>query len=72
MNMKRDELRKAYVNEVDTKVRARILMVLLLEEGESPTAVGTRFFCPHSEVLYWRERFKKEGIAGLKTKTTKH
>ncbi len=66
--MKLDELREAYKRETDAKIRERILMVLWLGEGESSYDVGRRLFCPHSKVLYWKKRFEKEGIAGLRDK----
>jgi len=66
--MKLDELREAYKRETDAKVRERILMVLWLGEGESSYNVGRRLLCPHSKVLYWKKRFEKEGIAGLRDK----
>lgn len=66
--MKLDKLREAYKRETDARVRERILMVLWLGEGESSYDVGRRLFCPHSKVLYWKERFEKDGIAGLRDK----
>ncbi len=67
--MKLDELREVYKRESDAKVRERILMVLWLGGGESSYDVGRRLFCPHSKVLYWKERFEKRGIAGLRDKS---
>jgi len=43
-------------------------MVIWMKEGISSYEVGNRLRCPHSKVLYWKYRFDKEGISGLKTR----
>jgi len=66
--MKINALLEAYKRETDRKVGERILMIVGLNEGKSSYSVGEQFHCPHSKVLYWKHRFEKDGIAGLRTK----
>lgn len=57
------------MQETDSLLRERLLMVIWIKEGVSSYEVGRRLRCPHSKVLYWKYRFEREGIAGLKTKS---
>lgn len=61
-------LRSAYKTEKNAKIRERILMIIYSLEGESSWTIGKRLQCDHALVLYWKKRYKKEGIEGLKTR----
>lgn len=69
MNKKEEEfLKKAYKKERDVKIKERILMLIYTFQGESSREVGNRIQCDQKLVLYWKERYKKEGLDGLKTR----
>lgn len=61
-------LANAYKEERDGKVKERILMISLLEEGKTTYEVAELLHCPQSKVAYWKKRYELEGIEGLKTK----
>lgn len=63
-----NRLRKAYKKEKDAKILKRILMVLYTLKKETIRDVGKRLNCSHPTVLYWKCRYEKEGLEGLKTK----
>lgn len=63
-----DELWNVYRKEKDGEVKERLLMIIWLEEGASSYDVARRLNCPHSKALYWKKRFRKMGIVGLRTK----
>lgn len=54
--------------EKDGKVLRRIQMVLYTFRGETIREVEERMRCPHSLVIYWKKRYIKEGLEGLKTR----
>jgi len=60
-------LKKAYKKERDAKVRERILMIIYTSQKETLRDVAERLQCDHKLVFYWKERYKKEGLEGLKT-----
>src|SRR3989344_544153 len=62
-------LRKAYKTEDDGKIKERILMIIYTLEGESSRAVGKRLQCDQKLVLYWKTRYEKEGLEGLRTRS---
>jgi len=64
-----ERLYRAYRAEEDAKVRERILMNVRLLEGKSLYKVGDEFRCVPSKVHYWKERFRKEGVEGLRTRS---
>lgn len=68
MNKKIEILKRAFKKEKDAKILKRILMVLYALKKETVRDVGKRLNCSHPTVLYWRERYEKEGLEGLKTK----
>jgi len=68
MNKKIEILRKAYKKEKDVKILKRILTVLYTLKKETIREVGRRLNCSHPTVLYWNERYEKEGLEGLKTR----
>jgi len=68
MNKKIEILKRAYRKEKDVKILKRILMVLYALKKETIRDVGRRLSCSHPTVLYWNERFEKEGLEGLKTR----
>ena len=59
-------LYQAYKAEEDAKVRERILMNIRLLEGKSTYTVGDELHCVPSKVHYWKRRFKKQGLEGLR------
>ena len=61
-------LNKASKKEEDAKILKRILMVLYTLKKETIREVGKRLNCSHPTVLYWKERYEKEGLEGLKTR----
>ena len=61
-------LKKASKKERDAKILKRILMVLYVLKKETIRDVGKRLNCSHPTVLYWKERYEKEGLEGFKTK----
>src|SRR3989338_1973415 len=61
-------LKKAYKKERDAKVRERILMIIYTSQKETLRDVAERLQCDHKLVFYWKERYKKEGLEGLKTR----
>lgn len=68
MNKKIEILKKACRKEKDAKILKRILMVLYILKKETIRDVGKRLNCSHPTVLYWKQRYEKEGLGGLKTK----
>jgi|SRR3989338_3217564 len=61
-------LTHASKKEKDAKVLRRIQMVLYTFKGETVREIEERMQCPHSLVTYWKKRYEKEGLFGLKTK----
>jgi len=61
-------LRKEYKSENDGKIKERILMLIYTFEGESSRAVAKRLQCDQKLVLYWKNRYEREGLEGLKTR----
>ncbi|HTY43992.1 MAG TPA: helix-turn-helix domain-containing protein [Patescibacteria group bacterium] len=69
MNKKKlDFLKKNYKKEKSAKVKERILMLVYTFQGESSRDVGDRIQCDQKLVLYWKKRYEKEGLEGLKTR----
>lgn len=61
-------LKKAYKKEGDAKVRVRILIVEYAFKGEPLRSIADRMHCDHKLVLYWKKRYIKEGLNGLRTR----
>src|SRR3989344_3152660 len=61
-------LKKAYKKEDDGKIKERILMMRYSYEGKTSREVGEMLQCDQKLVLYWKNRYEKEGLAGLKTR----
>ncbi len=68
MNKHIEILRKASKKEKEAKILKRILMVLYNLKEETIRDVGKRLNCSHPTVLYWKGRYEKEGLEGLKTR----
>jgi len=68
MNKHIEILKKASKKEKDAKILRRILIVLYVFKKDTIRDVGKRLNCSHPTVLYWKERYKNEGLEGLKTK----
>jgi len=62
-------LKNAYKKEKDGKIRERILMNVYILQEENIRNIGERLNCTHPLVLYWKNRYEKEGLEGLKTKS---
>ncbi|MEK7609424.1 MAG: helix-turn-helix domain-containing protein [Patescibacteria group bacterium] len=61
-------LKKAYKKEEDAKIRERILMIIYTSQKETLRNVAERLNCDHKLVFYWKKRYEKEGLKGLKTR----
>lgn len=61
-------LKKAYKKEIDGKIKERILMVRYSYEEKTSRNIGEMLQCDHALVLFWKDRYKKEGLFGLKTR----
>ncbi len=69
MNKKEiDRLKKSYKKETNIKIRERILMIRYSFEGKTSRSVGEMLQCDHALILYWKKRYEKEGLEGLKTR----
>ena len=69
MNKKEIKLLKiSYKKENDGKIKERILMLIHSYEGKSSREVGKILQCDQKLVLYWKNRYEKKGLEGLKTK----
>lgn len=68
MSSKINILKKSYKNENNGKIKERILMIIYTLEGESSRTIGKRLQCDQKLVLYWKNRYEKEGLEGLKTR----
>lgn len=68
MNKQIEILRKAFKSEKEAKILKRILMVFYTLKGDTIRDIAIRLNCTHPTVLYWRKRYKKGGLDGLKTK----
>jgi transposase len=64
-----DTLWTTYREEKDPAVRERLLMVIWLEKGRTTYEVADLLDCPQSKVGYWKGRFEKEGVVGLRTRS---
>jgi|SRR3989344_3505351 len=63
-----NKLLDLHKKEDNPKIKERILMIISLKKGNSSYEIGRDFNCPHSKILYWKYRYEKEGISGLKNK----
>src|SRR3989344_1681302 len=61
-------LKKTYKKEKEAKTKERSLMLIHSYEGKSSRDVGKILQCDQKLVLYWKNRYEKEGLEGLKTK----
>jgi transposase len=69
MNKKEIKLLKiTYKKEKEAKIKERILMLIHFYEGKSSRDVGKIIQCDQKLVLYWKNRYEEEGLAGLKTR----
>ncbi len=63
-----NNLQCQYKVERDPDVRERLLMIIWLEKGKTSYEIGDLLGCPQSKVMYWKDRFKKQGMDGLRTR----
>src|SRR3989344_6668208 len=69
MNKKEIKLLKiVYKKENDAKIRERILMNIYVLQGENMRTVAERLNCTHPLVIFWKKRYEKEGLVGLRTR----
>jgi len=61
-----EEVRRAYEEEKDPKLRERMRMVMGVLEGLSTNKVAERLMVPQPNVSYWKRRFEREGLEGLR------
>jgi len=61
-------LERKFKAETNFRVRERIQMMLYLREGHTQREVSSILHVSVGIVPYWKERFEKEGFAGLKDK----
>ena len=61
-----ETLGEAYKQERDPKVRERLLMIMGMLDGKTTRQVATDLRCPQPNVVYWKQRFEKEGLEGLR------
>jgi len=61
-------LQDNYKKEKDSYIRERILIVIELRRGESTRSVARRFGFSQGKVIYWKHRFEKEGLKGIRTR----
>jgi len=61
-----ETLEEAYRQEKDPKVRERLLMVMGVLDGKTTRQVAADLRCPQPNIVYWKRRFEKEGLEGLK------
>lgn len=62
------KLQELYKQEQDADIRERLLIVIWLKKGKTTYEVGELLGCPQSKVVYWKLRFEKEGLEGLRTR----
>jgi len=60
-----DEVKRAYKKEKNPKLRKRIRMIMGLMEGLSTIKVAEKMTVSQPNVIYWKKRFEREGLAGL-------
>jgi len=63
-----DGIQSRYRVEKDADVREKLLMIIWLKKGKTTYEVADLLGCPQSKVMYWKNRFEKEGLDGLKTR----
>lgn len=69
MNKKKIEfLKKSYKKEKDSKIKERMLMIVYVSQKDTLRDVAEKLHCDHKLVLYWKRRYEKEGLEGLKTR----
>jgi len=62
------ELQELYEKERDADLRERLLIATWLKKGKTTYEVADLLSCPQSKVMYWKSRFEKEGLEGLRTR----
>lgn len=62
------KLQELYKQERDADLRERLLIVTWLRKGKTTYEVADLLGCPQSKVVYWKQRFEKEGLEGLRTR----
>lgn len=59
------DLEKRFKSENNSKVKARIQIILYLKEGKSQREVSAELRISVGIIPYWKKRFEKEGLEGL-------
>lgn len=60
-----EALQKEYRTTHDADLRSRCQMILLSDQGRSASEIAQLTLFDQDTVLYWFERFEKEGLGGL-------
>ncbi|MBN9386538.1 MAG: helix-turn-helix domain-containing protein [Chloroflexi bacterium] len=60
-----EALQKEYRNTNQADLRSRCQMILLSAQGRSASEIAQLTFFDQDTVLYWFERYEKEGLAAL-------
>ena len=60
-----EALQKEYRTTHDADLRSRCQMILLSHQGRSTSEIAQLTFFDPDTVLYWFERYEKEGLDGL-------
>ena len=66
--METQELAKIYKWERDAKIRERILIINWRKQGKTTRQIAELVGCSQTNVMFWINRYKKEGVVGLKNK----
>ena len=61
-------LEETYKQERDARVKERVQIILFLKEKESYREISSRLRITIGLITYWKKRFERNGIEGLKDK----
>ena len=62
-------LKRSYKKESDGKIKERILILIHYYEGKSSREVGKILQCDQKLVFYWKSRYEKGRLEGLKAES---
>ena len=65
---KQKRIQKELKKTEDLEVKQRLLMIQEYYQGKTFREIGGIYACAFNLVKYWKDRYDKEGIKGLKTK----
>lgn len=67
-DLEQTTLQYQYRTTHDAEVRSRCQMILLSAQGHSVADIATLTFFAEDTVLYWFDRYEREGLDGLDNK----